>query len=252
MRLLLSNDDGIEAAGLFALEKAVADLGEHEVWTFAPSVEQSAKSHSFTMREPLRVREHGPRKFSVTGTPADAVYLAMHGLLPAQPNLVLSGINCGSNLGTDVHYSGTVAAAREAVSHDVPAIAFSLHVGDDKLAKAYWDTAIEVVKRIVPQVLRDGLPDGTVLNVNIPNVPFGELKGFRAAPLSRRRYETTVRKGSDLRGQPYYWIGGPHSFFYGEPEGDGPMCEAGWVTLTPLGLDITVASALPHLRGWES
>ena len=212
------------------------------------------------MREPLRVREHGHQTFSVTGTPADAVYLAMHGLIPDKLDLVLSGINCGSNLGTDVHYSGTVAAAREAVSHDVPAIAFSLHTsalpasaggGDDKLAPVRWETAEYVVRQLVPQVLRDGLPNGTILNVNIPNLPVAELRGFRTAPLSRRRYETTVRQGRDLRDQPYYWIGGPHSHFYGEPEGDGPSCEAGWVTLTPLGLDITVFSAMSHLKKWE-
>ena len=114
MRILLSNDDGIEAVGLQALARAVADLGE--VWTVAPATEQSAKSHSFTMHEPLRVNQHGERRYSVTGTPADAVYLALHGVLPERPDLVVSGINRGSNLGTDVLYSGTVAAAREAAA----------------------------------------------------------------------------------------------------------------------------------------
>lgn len=256
MRLLLSNDDGIEAAGLAALGEAVSGGAipqVTDVWTFAPAVEQSAKSHSFTMREPLRVHQHAPQRFSVTGTPADAVYLALHGLMPHKPDLVLSGINRGSNLGTDVHYSGTVAAAREAVSHDIPAIAFSLHTdslreADGSRSPPLWGTAIAIVRQLVPQVLSAGLPGGCVLNVNIPNLPVGEIRGIRTAPLSRRRYETTVRQGTDLRGEPYYWIGGPHAFFYGEPDGDGPLCESGWVTLTPLGLDITVFSALPHLQ----
>lgn len=248
--LLLSNDDGIEAPGLAALGRAAASLGE--VWTVAPATEQSAKSHSFTMHDPLRVRRAGERRFAVSGTPADAVYLALHELLPSRPSIVLSGINRGSNLGTDVYYSGTVAAAREAASHDIPAVAVSLHLGDDLEQLAHWDTAIEIVGRIVPQVLRDGLPPGTLLNVNVPNRPVGELRGIRAAPLSRRRYETTVKEGRDLRGHAYYWIGGPHAFFSGDPEGDGPLCEEGWVTLTPLGLDITVHEAMPQLRRWES
>jgi 5'-nucleotidase len=248
--LLLSNDDGIDAPGLAALAVAAADFGEP--WVCAPTTEQSAKSHSFTMHDPLRVRRLGERRFAVTGTPADAVYLAMHGLLPDRPALVLSGINRGSNLGTDIHYSGTVAAAREAASHDLPAVAFSLHVGDGPVAVLHWDTAIDIVRRIVPKVLAEGLPVGTLLNVNVPNLPVSDLKGIRAAPLSRRRYETTVKEGRDLRGEPYYWIGGPHAYFSGDPGGDGPLCLDGWVTLTPLGLDLTAHEAMPILRRWES
>lgn len=249
VRILLSNDDGIEAAGLSALGRAVEGMGE--VWTVAPATEQSAKSHSFTMHEPLRVKRHEERRISVNGTPADAVYLAMHGLLPQKPNLVLSGINRGSNLGTDVHYSGTVAAAREAANHDVPAVAFSLHLGHDTGQVALWDTAIAVVREVLDRVSRHGVPPMTVLNVNIPNRPLAELRGVRTATMSHRRYETLVRESVDLRGQPYYWIGGPHLWFSGDEHADGPLCDQGFVTLTPLALDMTDRAALETLRSWE-
>jgi 5'-nucleotidase len=250
VRILLSNDDGIEAAGLQALHDAVADLGE--VWIVAPATEQSAKSHSFTMHEPLRVRQHGERRLSVNGTPADAVYLAMHGLLPEKPDLVLSGVNRGSNLGTDVHYSGTVAAAREAANHDVPAVAFSLHLGLDVGQPARWATASVVARQVVTLVLREGAPEHAVLNVNIPNLELAELRGWRAAAMSHRRYETQVKEGRDLRGQPYYWIGGPHAWFAGGDDADGPLCDEGYVTLTPLALDMTDRAALERLRAWEA
>lgn len=245
MRILLSNDDGIEAVGLDALARAVAPHGE--VWTVAPATEQSAKSHSFTMYEPLRVHEHGPRRFSVTGTPADAVYLALHGLCPERPDLVVSGINRGSNLGTDVLYSGTVAAAREAAAHDVPAVAISLHVPDGSTV-LHWETAVSFAREIVGEVVRASLPAGVVLNVNVPNLPLAEVRGVRVAPLARRRYFPLVQTSLDPRGKRYYWIGGPHERFDGAPEDDGPLCLAGWVTLTPMTLDMTARGALDAVR----
>lgn len=251
MRILLSNDDGIEAAGLEALERAAATLGE--VWVVAPATEQSAKSHSFTMYEPLRVLEFGPRRFAVTGTPADAVYLAVHGLLPVLPDLVISGINRGSNLGTDVLYSGTVAAAREAAANDLSAIAVSLHLPEGSKV-LHWETAMHVAVKVARAVAERPLGAGQVLNVNVPNVPLAELKGLRVAPLARRRYAPMVKESLDPRGKRYYWIGGPHDRFDGEPEADGPLCLAGYATLTPMSLDMTAHDALPAVRalGLES
>ncbi len=251
MRILLSNDDGIEAAGLEALERAVAPLGE--VYTVAPATEQSAKSHSFTMYEPLRVIEYGPRRWAVTGTPADAVYLAVHGLLPVMPDLVISGINRGSNLGTDVLYSGTVAAAREGAANDLPAIAVSLHVPDGS-RELHWETAMHVAVRVAQAVIDAPLALGQVLNVNVPNVPLAALKGLRVAPLARRRYAPMVKESVDPRGKRYYWIGGPHDRFDGEAGADGPLCLSGWATLTPMSLDMTAHDALAAVRalGLES
>ncbi len=241
MRILLSNDDGIEAAGRRALEEAARPFGE--VYVVAPSTEQSAKSHSFTMHEPLRVNAHGPNRWSVTGTPADAVYLALHGILPQRPDIVISGINRGSNLGTDVLYSGTVAAAREAASNDIPAVAVSLHVPDGA-EHLHWASAQNAVAEILRRYPSRPLPIGEVLNVNVPNLPLGEVQGWRVAPLSRRRYAVMVREERDPRGRRYYWIGGPHDRFDGEPEADGPLCMAGFVTLTPMSLDTTANDSL--------
>ena len=246
VRILLSNDDGIEAVGLAALERAMAPLGE--VWTVAPATEQSAKSHSFTMYEPLRANPAGPRRFAVTGTPADAVYLALHGLLDHRPDLVVSGINRGSNLGTDVLYSGTVAAAREAAANDLPALAISLHVPEGSTV-LHWDTAVAVAAKVAVALIQKPLQVGIVLNVNVPNVVLSELRGFRVAPLARRRYAPLAKKSIDPRGKPYYWIGGAHERFDGEPEADGPLCLAGYATLTPMSLDMTAHGVLGSVRG---
>lgn len=248
MRVLLSNDDGIDAAGLRALEAALLPLGE--LWVVAPATEQSAKSHSFTMHEPLRLIEHGPRRFSVSGTPADAVYLAVHNVLPAPPDIIVSGINRGSNLGTDVHYSGTVAAAREGAGFDIPGVALSLHKHDDDVV-LHWETAQVVARRVVEEVLARGLPPGIVLNVNVPNRPLAELRGTRIAPMGRRRYLPLVTENVDPRGRKYYWIGGPHDRFDDDELADGPLCEAGFAVVTPLQLDITAHPLLAGLRSWD-
>ena len=246
MLILLSNDDGIEAAGLGALEGAMAGLGD--VWTVAPATEQSAKSHALTMHEPLRVTRHGERRFSVSGTPADSVYLAAHHLLPRKPDFVVSGINRGSNLATDVMYSGTVAAAREAASFDIPSVAVSLWVrGPDPK----WETAQLVARRVVEEAMRRGLPRGVLLNVNVPDVTPEALRGLRVAPLGRRYYHPSVAENTDPRGRKYYWIGGDHHRFDDLPDTDGPLCEAGYAVMTPLHLDLTAHEVLADLRAWR-
>lgn len=246
MLILLSNDDGIEAAGLRALEAAMADLGD--VWTVAPATEQSAKSHSLTMHEPLRVAAHGERRFSVSGTPADSVYLAAHHLLPRKPDLVVSGINRGSNLSNDVMYSGTVAAAREAASFDIPSVAVSLWVQN---ADPHWKTAQQVARRVVEETIRRGLPRGVLLNLNVPDVAPEGLKGIRVAPLGRRYYHPTVYENTDPRGRKYYWIGGDHDRFDDLPGTDGPLCEAGFAVVTPLHMDLTAHEVLPTVADWK-
>lgn len=246
MLILLSNDDGIEAAGLRALEAAMADLGD--VWTVAPATEQSAKSHSLTMHEPLRVAAHGERRFSVSGTPADSVYLAAHHLLPRKPDLVVSGINRGSNLSNDVMYSGTVAAAREAASFDIPSVAVSLWVQN---ADPHWKTAQQVARRVVEETIRRGLPRGVLLNLNVPDVAPEGLKGIRVAPLGRRYYHPTVYENTDPRGRKYYWIGGDHDRFDDLPGTDGPLCEAGFAVVTPLHMDLTAHEVLPAVADWK-
>ena len=245
MLILLSNDDGVDAPGLRALEEAVEGLGE--LWTVAPATEQSARSHALTMHEPLRLEQLGERRFSVSGTPADCVYLATHHLLPRRPALVLSGINRGSNLSNDVVYSGTVAAAREAASVEIPAIAASLWV---RGVSPNWDTARRVVRHVAERVIREGLPSRVLLNVNIPDVDAAGLRGICVAPLGRRYYHFSVAEKIDPRGRKYYWIGGDHDRFEDLPDTDGPLCEQGYAVVTPLQMDLTAHDMLPALHHW--
>jgi 5'-nucleotidase len=245
MRILLSNDDGIDARGLAALYDALEPLGE--LWVVAPAAEQSAMSHSLTMHRPLRVRERSPRQYSVDGTPADTIYVALHHILPGPPDLVVSGINRGANLGFDVHYSGTVAAAREACLQGIPAIAVSAHIDD---APPRYDTAGMVARRVVEHVRAHGLDEGILLNVNVPCVAPKDLRGLKAAVLGRRMYASSVDLRHDPRGKPYVWIGGPHQGFEGPEHADGRGIDAGWATVTPLSVDPTDYRILEHTRDW--
>ena len=245
MRILLSNDDGIEARGLAALKDALAPLGE--VWVVAPASEQSAKSHSLTMHRPLRIRQRGECSFSVDGTPADAVYVALHHVLPAPPDVVVSGINRGANMGFDVHYSGTVAAAREAALQGLPAIAVSAHIEG---GPPRYDTAAHVARRVTERLLVEGSPPGIVWNVNVPPCAPDALRGLRTAVLGRRMYAPSVDVRHDPRGQPYVWIGGPHIGFGGPEQADGRLVEAGFATITPLGVDPTDDRILEASRDW--
>lgn len=245
-RILISNDDGAQAPGFVALREALATMGE--VWAVAPEKEQSAQSHSLTMHKPLRVRRCGERWFSVSGTPADCVYLGLHELMPEPPDVVVSGINRGANLGTDVFYSGTVAAAREACLAGVPSIALSLYLRGE--GARHWQTACDVSRRVTREVLERGLPHRTLLNVNVPNVPVDQLRGIAAATLSVRRYGTRVDRREDPWGRPYYWIGGAPLDFDDDAATDGPLCEAGYATVTPMHHALTHTASLGALRDW--
>lgn len=247
MRILVSNDDGISSPGLTALVDVARDYGD--VWVVAPDSEQSAQSHSLTLHQPLRATQVDEQRFAVTGTPADCIYLALNALLDAPPDLVLSGINKGSNLGTDIFYSGTVAAAREGALAGLPAVALSLHLEPGDTAR-HWETAQEVVRRVVPNVAALSLPDRTLLNVNVPNVPLEALRGLAGAPMSVRRYDNRVFRRDDPFGRPYYWIGGGHVDFQGAPDGDGPVVEQGFASVTPVHSDLTHSSFLEEIRDW--
>ncbi len=247
MKLLLSNDDGIDATGIAVLESALGPLGT--VWVVAPETEQSATSHALTMHKPLRVTTRGERRWGVSGTPADCIYIASHHLLPEPPDLVVSGINRGSNLGNDVFYSGTVAAAMEAVFNGFPAIAISLHLGPEDREK-HWETAGAVARRVVEGVRDNPLPSRVLLNVNVPNVPLDALRGLKVTSLGHRRYAPLVDLRTDPRGRRYYWIGGAHEAFVPIEGTDGPAIEAGWATVTPFRPDLTHIESLDLLRRW--
>lgn len=230
--LLLTNDDGVHAAGLAALARAVAPLGD--VVVLAPETEQSTTSHSLSLTRPLRLRAMRPGWFALDGTPADCTYVALHhpSVLPRRPSLVLSGINHGSNLGTDVFYSGTVAAAREAALRGIPAVAFSMPSEGEPDAWAPFVTAM------VRAMLREAeaRPSATaLLNVNFPA---GPAKGVRATGVGVREYENLVEVRADPRGRQYLWIGGPSVQREHVPGSDTESFAEGYVTVTRLALEL--------------
>jgi 5'/3'-nucleotidase len=239
--LLVTNDDGIHADGLAALARAVEGLGA--VYVLAPEREQSACGHALTLHRPLRVDQVAERRFAVNGTPSDCVNLAVLGFLPERPVLILSGINHGSNLGDDVTYSGTVSAAMEGTLLGVPSIAVSLATGGD------FEEAGRIARLVAVRALASGLPDKTLLNVNVPS---GAPRGFRVARLGHRIYGGKILQQADPRGRPHYWIGaGPPE--WGLLEGtDMGAVHDGFVALTPLHLDLTHHRALAEMRDWPT
>lgn len=245
--ILLSNDDGFRAAGIRALMRALQEFAD--VVMVAPAEEQSAKSHALSLHHPLRHRDHGGGVHSIDGTPADCVYVGLfrEGLLPRRPDMCASGINHGPNLAGDVHYSGTVAAAREAALRGVPAIAFSqLGVSgvvlDDDPEMAILERSAEIAAALCKRLISSELPPalGTnaapLLNVNLPPEP----KGVRATCLGIRRYDEGVDVRSDPRGGEYVWIGGPGGVAHEPLDGsDTSVTDEGFVSVTPLQLDVT-------------
>src|SRR2546425_961738 len=218
MIILVSNDDGIHSEGIHALEEALAAIGE--IYTVAPDREQSAVSHSLTLHRPLRIEEIAPRRFAVNGTPTDCVNLAVKGFLPVRPDLVVSGINKGANLGDDVTYSGTVSAAIESSLLGIPAIAVSLV---SKGMTYHFGPAAEFAAILAAEVIAQGMPPDTLLNVNVPSLPRQEIKGYRLTRQGKRRYAETIEVRIDPRGKKYYWIGGDDLGF--DPD-EGTDCVA--------------------------
>ena len=230
--ILVSNDDGVDAAGLIALKTSIAQWAD--VYTVAPETEQSAKSHSITLHHPLRFREVEERVYAVDGTPADCVYVAffLKDFLPKRPDLVVSGINHGPNLGSDIYYSGTVAAAREGALRGVPSIAFSNAAMEMENAATY---ATELCQRLLKATPPD--EHGILLNVNFPTT---KPKGVLATRLGTRLYSEGVEERHDPRGRTYLWIGGPGDIQTSPTEGsDTDAVEAGYVSVTPLSLRAT-------------
>jgi len=245
--ILLSNDDGIHARGLRALAEGLADLGDLIV--AAPNRERSAASHAFTMDRPLRVEEVRPGWFSVDGTPVDCVYIAMLKLAPRPPALLVSGINHGLNLGADVFYSGTVACAVEASIRGAPSMAMSYDYHSTGPGEPDFRGAAAFAHALARAILVEGLPRGTLLNVNVPR---GQPRGYRWTRLGQRIYRDTVEERADLRGRTYYWIGGPPADHSDPaPGSDCHSVATGVVSVTPLELDLTASGLLEHLPGWR-
>ena len=245
-RLLITNDDGIAAKGLRLLEKVARKLSK-DVWTVAPEIEQSGASHSLTLHRPLRVRRVARRRFAVDGTPTDCVLLAINKLLAGKrPTLVLSGINGGGNLGEDVTYSGTVAAAMEATLLKVPAIALSMHYSDR--ARIRWATAEKYAGTVIRRLVARPWPRNTLINVNFPDVPPDKVKGFAVVRQGRHKIGDQLTERTDPRGRPYFWIGPIRDEDAGRRGTDLAAITGGRISLTPIFLDLTNTKALEPLR----
>ena len=246
MRILVTNDDGIEAPGLRALADALGVLGE--VWCVAPDRERSAVSRAITMNRPLRARELGERRIAVDGTPIDCVYLALQHLLPGPADLVVSGINRGPNLGDDVNYSGTVAAAAEAAMAQRPAFAISL---DARGSKGNYQPAARFAVALGRMIVERGMPQRSFLNVNVPDYGPGEPLRYAVTRLGRRCYPGEVEERFDPRGRPYYWIGGSGPGTCEDiPGSDGNALARRVVSITPMKTDETANDQLDRIGGW--
>ena len=245
MDILITNDDGITASALYALREQLKDLGT--VVIVAPDRDQSATSHSLTLTRPMRIERPEPNVFAIDGTPTDCVVIAAHGLLPRPPDLVVSGVNRGPNMGDDVFYSGTVAAAIEGALQGLPALAFSLVVS----GLADFTYSAEFARRLVATVIERGLPPKSVLNVNLPNLPASRIQGVRVTKLGKRVYQDTLIERVDPRGRAYYWIGGDEPVWESEPESDFLAIDEGCVSVTPLHLDLTDNALREELCAWQ-
>lgn len=245
-RILISNDDGINSPGIKLLEKIARSLSR-DVWVVAPEQEQSGASHSLTLSRPLRIRKLAARRFAVDGTPTDCVLLALKTILADKaPTLMLSGINAGANLGEDVTYSGTVAAAIEATLLEIPAIAFSQHYSDRHAIP--WETAGAHAASVIRRLTALPWPSNTLINVNFPDVPPDKVTGIAATRQGRRKIGDGVMERVDPRGRPYYWIGPLRDEAPDRPGTDLNAILAGKVSLSPIYLDLTNGPALAELR----
>ncbi|MBI2757752.1 MAG: 5'/3'-nucleotidase SurE [Chloroflexi bacterium] len=253
MHILVTNDDGVQAPGLLALAAAMRPLGK--VTVFAPDRNWSASGHVKTMERPLRVREttlaDGSSAFISDGAPSDCVALPLLGLVEEQIDMVVSGINPNANLGHDVTYSGTVTAAMEAVISGVKGVAVSLDSPEGFKGQLDYNTAASVGRRVVEKVMADGLPEGVVLNVNVPYRKENELKGYMITRQGLRVYRDALDSRLDPRGRPYYWIGGQSPTGVAEEGSDFGALAEGYVSITPLQLDLTNYKAMEVLKRWK-
>lgn len=248
--ILITNDDGIYAPGLAKLKEALKGLGSLKV--VAPDSERSAMGHAITMLHPLRAVEVSQAGelfgLAVNGTPADCVKLAVHSLLPRLPRLVVSGINLGPNTGTNVLYSGTVSAATEGTILGIPSMAVSLGSFDKQ---SDFTAAGIYARQFAERILERGLPDGVLLNLNIPAVSRETIKGVRLTRLARYRYRDRYDRRQDPRGRDYFWLTGEDAEVLNpSSDADAVAVEQGYVSLTPLSYDLTCREFMPELAGW--
>jgi 5'-nucleotidase len=251
MRILLTNDDGINAPGLKVLENIARTISD-DIWIVAPEAEQSGQSRAMTLTDPLRVRQVEPFVHAVAGTPSDCVLLAMRELMPAMPDLLLSGVNRGQNIAEDTSYSGTVAAAMFGMQHNIPSVALSQTLNFRERGSCPWETAQEWGPRALAPLLEHRWPDDVVMNVNFPDLLPGDVKGIRITRQGYRDEQVIhTEKREDLRGNAYYWVG--YSGKLSDPS-EGTDLRAiydGYVSITPLHVDLTHDRFLEQMRAWQ-
>jgi 5'-nucleotidase len=242
-RILITNDDGIHSEGIEALESALSDVGD--IYVVAPASEQSGASHSLTLSRPLRIRQLDERHWTVDGTPTDCVTFAVNQILQpdARPHICVSGINHGANMGDDASYSGTVAGAMEATILGVPGIAFSLTASRD----LDFSQSTRIAREITLKALAEGIPPGTLLNVNIPT---GPAKGIRLTKQGFKAARPVISEHIDPRGKLYYWIGEVREGFRAEGGTDFEAIDEGYVSVSPMRSDLTDYKALEEMKGW--
>ena len=245
MRILISNDDGVHSEGIIVLANELKKIAK--VVVVAPDRERSAAGHSLTLQHPLRIEKIRKNFYSVDGTPTDSVILGVNEILKKKPDIVISGINKGANLGDDITYSGTVAAAIEGTLLGIPSFAVSLTSN----MNFEFETAAHFATKVAESIMRYGLPDETLLNVNVPNLPLDQINGTMITHQGKRVYDNSIIKKKDPRGKDYFWMGGESIGFEKERWTDFDAIEQDCVSITPIKLDLTNYDVIDELKGWE-
>jgi 5'-nucleotidase len=251
MLILISNDDGYMADGIKALATSLKKLGR--VVIVAPQWEQSGTGHSLTLYRPLRTKKIAPDIYAVSGTPTDAVMIAVYCILKTKPDILVSGINHGPNMGDDITYSGTVAAAMEGTMLDIPSIAVSLALSNhsEPLNRKRFAKAASFSARLVKAVIKNGIPKSTLLNVNVPDSSETNTRHHAITKLGKREYRDVITEKIDPRGEPYFWIGGHYIITDKGPETDYGAIQNNLISVTPLDVDLTDTRILDELRKWK-
>ncbi len=247
MHILISNDDGLYAPGIRLLSDRLSQLCD-QVTVVAPDRDRSGASNSLTLDQPIRVEHQDDGRYKIYGTPTDCVHLAITGILEEQPDMVVSGINAGANLGDDVLYSGTVAAAMEGRFLGLPAMAVSLVYGRE--GPHHYETGAEAAAILTQRLLAEPLPADTILNVNVPDLPWSEIRGFETTRLGHRHCSGDVIPIEDPRGRPFFWVGPPGSEEDNGPGTDFHAVRSGYVSVTPIHVDLTRYQALEQVSHW--
>jgi 5'-nucleotidase len=244
--ILVTNDDGVHSPGLTSLFHAMETLGD--AYIIAPDRERSAVSHALTMHRPLKVEQLQEHIYSINGTPTDCVAVGIHKILPARPAFVVSGINIGANLGDDITYSGTVSAAMESTIMGIPAFAVSLVMQQKPLSHINFEPAANISATIGTYILKHSLPYDTLLNINIPDIPYDSFKGMKLTRQGKRIYDGSIKETFDPHGQKHYWIGGGTPFWEHGEDTDIQAIQDDYVSITPIHLDLTNYDALKFLK----